>query len=132
MRILALDLGSKRIGLAISDPLGITAQGLETIERTDIEGLEKVIKEREITEIVIGLPLNMDGSEGERAKDAIEFSKELKEKFSIPVKMYDERLSSAYVEREMIKGDLSRSKRKRLSDRLAAQIILQGYLDSRR
>ncbi|MEE8359651.1 MAG: Holliday junction resolvase RuvX [Candidatus Omnitrophota bacterium] len=132
MRTLALDLGTKRIGLAISDGLGLTAQGLETIERTDERSLENVIKEREVTEIVIGLPLNMDGSKGERAEDAILFGEGLKNKFSIPVKMWDERLSTMFAEKEMIRGDLSRKKRKRLNDMLAAQLILQNYLDAKK
>lgn len=132
MRILALDLGTKRIGLAISDGLGLTAQGLDTIERTDERSLENVINERDVTEIVIGLPLNMDGTKGERAQDAIRFAESLKNKFSLPVNMWDERLSTMYAEKEMIRGDLSRKKRKRLNDMLAAQLILQNYLDAKK
>ncbi|MFH1753358.1 MAG: Holliday junction resolvase RuvX [Candidatus Omnitrophota bacterium] len=132
MRTLALDVGSKRIGLAISDALGITAQGLETIERGDEHALENIIKERDVSEIVIGLPLNMDGTKGERAQDAILFAESLKNKFSMPVKMWDERLSTLHAEREMIRGDLSRKKRKRLNDMLAAQLILQNYMDAKK
>jgi len=131
MRILGLDVGSKRIGVAISDALGITAQGLDNIERGDDAALAKVIKEREVKEIVVGLPLNMDGTEGERAQDANKFADEIREKYSLSVKMWDERLSTAFVERAMISGDLSRKKRKKLKDRAAAQAILQGYLDSK-
>lgn len=130
MRILGLDVGQKRIGVAISDPLKITAQGLDTVERGDIGSLEKVISQNDVVEIVVGLPLNMNGTEGERAKDAISFADTLKKKFSVPVKMWDERLSTASAERDMIKGDLSRKKRKSLSDKIAAQLILQNYLDS--
>ena len=132
MRILGLDVGLKRIGVAVSDPLKITAQGLDTVERGDIGSLEKVISQNDVVEIVVGLPLNMDGTEGERAKDAISFAVMLKKKFSVPVKMWDERLSTASAERDMIKGDLSRKKRKSLSDKVAAQLILQNYLDSKR
>ncbi len=132
MRILGLDVGLKRIGVAVSDPLKITAQGLDTVERGDIGSLEKVISQNDVVEIVVGLPLNMDGTEGERAKDAISFADMLKKKFSVPVKMWDERLSTASAERDMIKGDLSRKKRKSLSDKVAAQLILQNYLDSKR
>lgn len=132
MRILGLDVGEKRIGVAISDGLGITAQGLDTIGRNDKASLEKIIKEEGVSEIVVGLPLNMNGTKGERANDAILFVENLKEDFSIPVKMWDERLSTVYAEKEMLKGDLSRKKRKRLSDKLAAQLILQNYLDAKR
>ncbi len=132
VRIVALDVGQKRIGVAMSDPLGITAQGLDTILREDDDALPRLIKEHGVTEIVVGLPLNMDGTEGERAKDARLYGDRLKEKVSLPVTMWDERLSTLQGEREMIRGDLSRRKRKGLSDRVAAQMILQNYLDSRR
>lgn len=132
MRILGLDVGEKRIGVAMSDGLAITAQGLDTIARDDMASLGNIIKDHGIAEIVVGLPLNMDGTKGKNAQDAILFAEKLKKEFSIPVKMWDERLSTLYAEKEMIKGDLSRQKRKRLSDRVAAQLILQNYLDSRR
>jgi putative Holliday junction resolvase len=130
-RILALDIGNKRIGLAVSDALGITAQGLETINRSDMALFDRTVRENEIKEIVVGLPLNMDGTEGERAQDAIRFADGLKEKYPIPVTMWDERLSTRHAEKEMIRGDLSRRKRKGLSDMVAAQLILQSYLDSK-
>lgn len=132
MRILGLDIGAKRIGVAISDGLGITAQGLDTILREDTVSLEKIVEANDVIEIVVGLPLNMNGTKGERAEDAILFADKLKERFSLPVKMWDERLSTLYAEKEMIKGDLSRRKRKSLSDKIAAQLILQSYLDSRK
>ncbi|NQT06043.1 MAG: Holliday junction resolvase RuvX [Candidatus Omnitrophica bacterium] len=132
MRIIALDLGQKRVGVAMSDALGIIAQGLDTIKRENIDSLKEIIEENDVTEIVVGLPLNMDGTEGPSAKNALSFADELKKKYSISVKMWDERLSTRFVEREMIKGDLSRNKRKSLSDKLAAVAILQNYLDSRR
>ena len=131
MRILGLDIGDVRIGVAISDGLGITAQGLDTVRREDRESLTNLIKDNGVSEIVVGLPLNMDGTKGPRAEDAILFAEELKKEYSIPVKMWDERLSTIYVEKAMIEGDLSRKKRKRLNDRLAAQVILQSYLDSK-
>ncbi len=132
MRILGLDVGEKRIGVSISDGLGITAQGLDTIRREDKDSLERIIKENDVSEVVVGLPLNMNGTKGERANDAILFAEEVKRRFSVPVELWDERLSTLYAERAMIEGDLSRKKRKAISDRLAAQVILQGYLDSRR
>ena len=132
IRIMALDVGSKRIGVAVSDGLGITAQGRETIMRGDNEALGKAIQEDGVTEIVVGLPLNMNGTKGERAEDAISFAEALKKDFSLPVTLWDERLSTSHAEKEMIKGYLSRRKRKGLSDKLAAQLILQNYLDSRR
>jgi putative Holliday junction resolvase len=132
MRVLGLDVGQKRIGIAISDGLGLTAQGLNTIEREDAKSLENLIRENDVAEIVIGLPLNMNGSKGERAEDAILFGDALKVKFSLPVKMWDERLSTLYAEKEMLRGDLSRKKRKRLNDMLAAQLILQNYLDAKK
>ncbi len=130
MRILGLDIGTKRIGAAVSDALRMTAQGLETIGRNDAAALEGVVKENDISEIVVGLPLNMDGTKGERARDAESFAAALREKFPVPVRLWDERLSTASAESYMIRGGLSRAKRRRLNDRAAAQIILQGYLDA--
>ncbi|MBL7069154.1 MAG: Holliday junction resolvase RuvX [Candidatus Omnitrophica bacterium] len=131
MRILGLDLGEKRIGVAISDALRITAQGLDTIDRDDRPLLAKIIKDNDVSEIVVGLPLNMNGTKGEKAEDAALFADMIKREFSMPVELWDERLSSVSAEKEMIRGDLSRKKRKRLSDKIAAQLILQNYLDSR-
>ena len=135
MRILGLDMGSKRIGVAVSDPLGITAQGLLTLEKEKdgdvIKRLRDIILKEEIKEIVVGLPLNMNGSYGPQAKDAISFADSLKDKFDIPVKLWDERMSTMEVERIMIEADVSRSKRKKKIDKLAAQVILQSYLNAR-
>lgn len=136
MRILALDLGEKRIGLASSDELGLTAQGLPTLERKnlkeDLSALRKIIDERKVDEILVGWPLNLNGTESPQTKLVADFLEVLKKKFKLPVKTYDERLSSLMVERSMIEADLSRAKRKNLVDRLSAQVILQGYLDSLR
>ncbi|UCD54917.1 MAG: Holliday junction resolvase RuvX [Candidatus Omnitrophota bacterium] len=135
MKILGLDIGSKRIGVAVSDPLGITAQGLLTLEKTKdadfIKRLRDIILKEEIKEIVVGLPLNMNGSCGPQAKGAISFADNLKDKFEIPVKLWDERMSTMEVERIMIQADTSRSKRKKKIDKLAAQVILQSYLNAR-
>jgi len=135
MRILGLDIGSKRIGVAVSDPLGITAQGLLTLEKgkdTDlIKNLRDIILKEEIKEIVVGLPLNMNGSYGPQAKSAISFADNLKDKFDMPVKLWDERMSTMEVERIMIEADVSRAKRKKKIDKLAAQVILQSYLNAR-
>lgn len=134
MKILALDLGSKRIGVAISDALGITAQGLNVIERVDdtrvMESVKDIILREGVQEIVVGLPLNMNGSTGPQAKAAIDFADKLKEKLNVSVKLWDERMTTMEVERLMIEANTSRSKRKRKIDKVAAQLILQGYLDS--
>lgn len=133
MRILGIDVGSKRIGLAISDPLGITAQGLANIEREKagdvIEALRDIVEKKEIKEIVVGLPLNMNGSYGPQAKEAASFADALKAKLGVPVKLWDERLSTLEAKRIMIAGGASRNKRKRNIDKLAAQLILQSYLN---
>ena len=134
MRILGLDIGSKRIGVAISDPLGITAQGVMTLRRetaeADFEHLKSIILEREVSEIIVGLPLNMNGSHGPQAKEASLFAEELKKKVGLPVKLWDERMSTLQVERIMIEGGVSRAKRKKKIDNLAAQVILQSYLNT--
>ena len=132
MRTLGIDLGDKRVGLALSDGLGITAQGLETVRRGDFDTLRNIINENEVSRIVVGLPLNMDGTEGERAKGALAFAEELRALFNIVVDMWDERLSTISGERDMIRGGLSREKRRKLSDKVAAQLILQNYLDAKK
>ena len=136
MRVLGLDIGTKRIGLAISDELGVIARGLLTVERKEGEDIFERLKEvgckEEVGEIVVGLPLNMDGSAGPKAKEATAFAETLKEKLKLPVKMWDERLTTVEAERLMIEGDTSRYKRKRKIDKLAAQLILQSYLNSKK
>ncbi len=133
MRILGIDYGKKRVGLAISDPLCITAQGLPTLERRDpahdMEALAGVIREREIDEIVIGLPKRMDGTLGESAQEVLEFVEELKGRFQLTVHLMDERLSTVRAHRAMKEGGLSRKKRTERADKISAQLILQDYLD---
>ena len=130
-----MDVGTKRTGMAISDELGITAQGLETLQckgdEIDLDAIVALARERQVSEIVVGLPLNMNGSTGPRAEAVIKFVESLKAKIDLPIKMWDERLSSMQVERVMLEADISRKKRKRARDKLAAQVILQGYLDSK-
>ncbi len=135
MRILALDVGEKNIGLAISDELGWTAQGLPNLRRQtvdkDISVLAGIIKEYSAGEIVVGMPINMDGSLGKKAKEVSLFIEDFKKQISLPVKVWDERLSSLQAEKVMLEADLSRKKRKKKIDQLAAQLILQSYLDAR-
>jgi putative Holliday junction resolvase len=132
MRILGIDLGSKRTGIAISDELGITAQGLNTIETEKdlISRLKDIIKSEGVNEVVIGLPLNMNGSAGPQAERAIKFCDLLKGEIGIPVKLWDERMTTMEVERIMIEADTSRRKRKKKIDKLAAQVMLQSYLNT--
>jgi putative pre-16S rRNA nuclease len=132
-RILGIDPGEKRIGLAMSDPLGITAQGLPTIQVKSpadaVEQISRVAREADVKRIVVGLPLNMDGSEGEQAKRAHFLGSQLEELLGLPVIFRDERLTSRQAELVLLEADMRRKKRKENIDRLAAQIILQSYLD---
>jgi len=136
MKTLGLDIGSKRIGIAVSDALGITAQGLLVLERVEGEDITKrlrdIVLQEGIKEIVVGLPLNMNGSCGPQAKAAIAFTDKLKHKFEMPVKLWDERMSTIEVERVMIEAGVSRSKRKKKIDKLAAQVVLQSYLNAQK
>ncbi|MBF8437597.1 Holliday junction resolvase RuvX [Halanaerobiaceae bacterium Z-7014] len=136
MRVLAIDYGQKRVGLAISDRLGITAQPYKTIINESreelIEELAEIIKKNDITEVVIGLPLHMNGTEGERAEKSRILATELEDALNISVFLQDERLSSAEVEKVMLAGDLSRAKRRAKRDKLAASIILRTYLANRK
>jgi putative pre-16S rRNA nuclease len=135
-RILALDLGARRIGLAVSDELGWTAHGLPTQERVgpkkDIERLRGVVAQYRICKIVVGLPRNMNGSLGPQANLVLEFIERLKDKLKLDVIPWDERLTTQAAERVLIEGDMSRAKRRKKVDQVAAVLILQGYLDSRR
>ena len=136
MRILAIDFGTKRIGLALSDPLGYTAQGLETLMRQNkkqvIAFLMKLCKENGVGEVVIGLPINMNGSTGPKAQEILDLVPELEKALEVPVHTWDERLTSREADRLMIEQDLSRQKQKQNSDRLAATMILQGYPETKR
>lgn len=133
MRILGLDIGSKTIGVAISDPLGWTAQGITTIRRTkkenDLEEVKKICEEYSVETIVIGLPKNMNGSIGESGERVLEFSNQIKDYTGLKVEMWDERLTTVAAHKAMIEADLSRNKRKKIVDKIAAIYILQGYLD---
>ena len=132
-RILGLDLGQKTIGVAISDPLGFTAQGLTTIRRgskeKDIEDLKKICDEYKVETIVIGLPKNMIGTIGPSGEIAMAFGKLLEEEFQIEIKFWDERLTTVAAHKAMLEADLSRNKRKKIVDKVASTYILQGYLD---
>jgi putative pre-16S rRNA nuclease len=134
-RILGLDVGSKRIGLAVSDPLGITAQGLETIrrknKRTDLEQLEKVIQKYEVQELVVGYPLRMSGAEGTQAEKMQRFAAELRQRFQLPVHLWDERLTSAQAHRILRETDMSIKRRSQVVDRMAAVLILQSWMDAK-
>lgn len=135
-RIMGLDVGHRTIGVAVSDLLGITAQGVVTVSRRDIDydlgELKKIIKEKEIHKIVVGLPKNMDGTTGPQGKKAMEFSELLSERFGLPVAVWDERLTTVSAKNALLEGDMSRKKRKKVIDKIAAVIILQNYLDSQR
>ncbi len=132
-RILGLDVGARRIGVAVSDPLGITAQGLDTLQRRnkryDFEHLRRVIREYDIKEIVVGLPLRMSGAEGIQADKMQGFAEELRKRFRLPVHLWDERLTSAEANRLLRETDLSIEKRGKAVDRMAAVLILQGWME---
>ena len=132
MRIMGLDVGSKTIGVAISDELGITAQGFKTIKRKamedDFRELYTIISQFQIEKIVVGLPKNMDGSLGEQAEFVLGWIEDLKNKIQLPVETWDERLSTVEATKTLLKADLSRKKRKGVIDKVAAVLILQGYL----
>jgi putative Holliday junction resolvase len=134
-RVLGLDVGSKRIGVAVSDPLGITAQGLETLQRTtkrrDFEHLQRVIQEYDVREIVVGLPLRMSGAEGIQSDKMQVFAEELRKRFRLPVHLWDERLTSVEANRLLRDTDLSIEKRGKAVDRMAAVLILQGWMERR-
>lgn len=135
-RVLGLDVGARRIGIAISDPLSITAQGIDTLHRKnkkyDLQHLNRVIREYEVREIVVGLPLRMSGDEGIQAGKIHEFAEDLRKRFKLPVHLWDERLTSAEANRLLRETDLSIEKRGKAVDRMAAILILQSWMDSRR
>ena len=136
MRMIGLDIGSQTIGVAISDELGVTAQALKTIRRRskqeDLQELSSLISQFEIGKIVVGLPLNMDGSQGKQAERVLAWCETLQQTLQIPVVTWDERLTTVSASKILLEADLSRKKRKKVIDQVAAAIILQGYLDQSR
>lgn len=134
-RVLGLDVGSKRIGVAITDPLGLTAQGLETLhrqnKRLDFEYLGSVIAKYQVSEIVVGLPLRMSGQEGIQAERMQAFAEELRQRFQLPVHLWDERLTSAEANRVLRETDMSIRRRGQVVDQMAAVLILQSWMDAR-
>lgn len=138
MRIMGLDVGSKTVGVAISDTLGWTAQGIETIKIDETVGsfgmkrIKKLVEEHEVTEFVVGYPKNMNNTVGPRGQASEFYANKLREKFGLPVVLWDERLTTMAAERVLIEADVSRKKRKTVIDKVAAVMILQGYLDSKK
>ena len=135
-RLLGLDVGSKTIGLALSDTTLTVASPLETIRRgkfaSDVERIRRIVAEQGIGGLVVGLPINMDGSEGPRCQSVRQFAKNLLERLTLPLAFWDERLSTAAVTRTLIEADMSRKRRAETIDKLAAAYILQGALDAAR
>jgi putative Holliday junction resolvase len=133
LRTMSLDLGEVRIGIAISDIMNIIANGLETYTRQtlqkDVEHVANIVKERGVGTIVMGLPINMDGTKGERVEKTYAFAEELKKVTDCKIDYMDERLTTVTAERVLIDGNVRRDKRKQVIDKLAATIILQSYLD---
>lgn len=136
MRTMGLDVGSKTVGVAVSDPFGWTAQGIEIVkineaqEEYGIERIGELVKIHEVTKVVIGLPKNMNNSIGPRAEASLRYAELIKETFNLPVILQDERLTTVQAERMLIEeGNTSRAKRKKVIDKLAAVIILQNYLN---
>jgi len=135
-RVLALDLGEARIGLALSDPLGITAQPLGFLKRVgprkDLAAIEELVREHDVTAVVIGLPRLLSGSEGAKATEAREVAARLERRLAgVPVELWDERLTTVEAERTLVAGKVRRGRRRERVDSLAAALILQGYLEAR-
>ena len=132
-RIMGLDIGDKTIGVAVSDLMGLTAQGVTTIKmvgnKKDIEAIKQIIAEKQVNKIVSGLPKNMNGTVGPQGENVQKFCELLKEETNLPIEFWDERLSTVAAERSLIEGNVRRENRKKVIDMLAAVIILQGYLD---
>ena len=136
MRVMGLDVGSKTVGVAISDPLGFTAQGVEIIKINEeakefgFDRLGELVKEYQVDKFVVGLPQNMNNTEGPRVEASKAYGDKIKEIFNLPVDYQDERLTTVQAERMLVEqADVSRDKRKKVIDKLAAQLILQNYLD---
>ncbi|MEG1503214.1 Holliday junction resolvase RuvX [Enterococcus sp. 22-H-5-01] len=136
MRVMGLDVGSKTVGIAVSDPFGWTAQGVEIIrideanEEFGFDRLGELVKEYKVTKFVVGLPKNMNNTIGPRAEASMAYAEQIKELFGLPIEFQDERLTTVQAERMLVEqADVSRSKRKKVIDKLAAVMILQNYLD---
>ncbi|HHW55547.1 MAG: Holliday junction resolvase RuvX [bacterium] len=136
MRLLGLDVGDKTIGVAVSDPLGLTAQGVEVIRRQgrerDLVRLQELVQSYGVDTIVMGLPKNMDGSLGKQAEKVMAFADLVQKNLDLPVVLWDERLTTMAAERALLEADLSRGRRREVIDKMAAVLILQGYLDRQR
>ena len=136
MRILGLDVGTKTIGVAISDLMGWTAQGITVLRRSslrkDLASLQDLVKEYGVEKFVLGLPRRTDGSYGPEVEKIQQFFTELEREFELPVEYWDERFSTVSAERILLEGDVSRAKRRQVIDKVAAVVILQAYLDSKR
>ncbi|MEK4403843.1 Holliday junction resolvase RuvX [Sporosarcina sp. FSL K6-6792] len=137
MRTMGLDVGTKTVGIAISDALGWTAQGIETVKVDEgagqfgMERIRELVKEYEVSGFVVGFPKNMNNTVGPRAVASQDYAELLKQTFGFPVALWDERLTTMAAERVLIDADVSRKKRKTVIDKMAAIMILQGYLDSK-
>ncbi len=136
MRVLGLDIGSKRIGIAVSDELGFTAQGLDTLVWKNADALldriAALVDQYGVGEIVVGMPYNMNGTEGPQVVKIRGLMRLISDRIPVPVREWDERLSTVAADRALLEADLSRAKRKKLVDKIAAVLILQGYLDRQR
>ncbi len=134
MRIIGLDVGTKTIGVAVSDELGLTAQGVEVIKRNgwqqDLARLKALADHYQIEAFIVGMPKNMNGTIGERGEATLAFGKKLEEHLSIPVRYWDERLTTVVAQKTLITADVSRKKRKTVVDKMAAMLILQNYMDA--
>lgn len=139
MRIMGLDFGSKTVGVAVSDPLGITAQGVEIIRRKSqgklrqtLARIGELVEEYEVNELVLGFPKNMNGTEGERCERTKEFKELLEKRTGLPVALWDERLTTVAADRSMMEKGMGRCERKEYVDEIAAIFILQGYMDAKK
>lgn len=134
LRILALDVGDRRVGVALSDEMGWTAQPLEVIDRgsAHLDRIIELVSEYQVERIIVGMPYNMDGSSGARVDKTRLFMERLQNRLAVPVESWDERLSTVAAERALLQADVSRARRRQVRDKLAAVFILQGYLDHRR
>ncbi|QAY65206.1 Holliday junction resolvase RuvX [Paenibacillus protaetiae] len=135
MRTMGLDYGDRNIGVAVSDAFGWTAQGTEVVQRRrdggEFDRIAELVKEHEVSSIVVGLPKNMNGTVGPRGEISIAFAEQLRQKLGLPVHLWDERLTTVSAERTLLEADVSRKKRKQVIDKMAATLILQNYLDSK-